>query len=101
MYKPVIGSLGAMQIFTFLSPVDASLRWSTIFGLALASTAVLGIGQRSGLSYHIILICPSRLAIFPVSVFNFYKVRFQNLGLLKNLEDFAPFLGVALSIVLV
>ena len=43
-----------MHLCMFSSTVDASLRWFEIFGLALASASLIGVGRRGGFSSHII-----------------------------------------------
>ena len=45
-----------MQLCMFLYPVTALLGRSEIFGLALASVDLLGVGQRGRFSSHIFLV---------------------------------------------
>ena len=42
-----------MHYYMFLSLIGGLLGWSDIFGLALASTALLGVGRRCELSSYI------------------------------------------------
>ena len=53
IYKPIVGSSGAMHSYMFLFTVNTSLGRSTIFGLAISSAALINVSQQVGFSSHI------------------------------------------------
>ena len=52
-WKPIRVSSGAMHSCIFLSLINVSLGRSSIFGLAIASAALLRVGRWGGFSPHI------------------------------------------------
>ena len=70
--KSIYGSSGSMHMCMFLSLVYASLRRSVIFGLALASEDLLGVGSIGGLSSHSYPGLYITVGICPIGFF--YKV---------------------------
>ena len=98
-YEPIIGSSWAMHSCMFLSPVDVLLGQSAIFGLALASVALLGLVGGADSPPIFFLVCPSRLDVCPiVGLFILKRCTSNTLAFQKNLEYSAPFLRVPLLI---
>ena len=98
-YKHIIGSSGAMHLCMFSSTVDASLRWFEIFGLALASASLIGIGRRGGFSSHIIPNMYIRVGyLTSLGLFIFTRWIYNTLEFWRKLEDYALLLEVLLLI---
>ena len=88
-----------MHSCIFLYPVDASLGRSAIFGLALASAALLRVDQRGRFSSNIFPGVSITVGYLPyVGIIYFYKVLFQYLDLCNNIKYYYPLLRVPLSI---
>ena len=98
-YKHIIGSSGAMHLCMFSSTVDASLRWFEIFGLALASASLIGIGRRGGFSSHIIPDMSIMVGyLTSLGLFIFTGWIYNTLEFWRKLEDYALLLEVLLLI---
>ena len=85
----------------FWSPVDVSLGRSALFGLELASTALLGVSRQGDLSYHIVYIPPSgTTGIYPLDLFCVTKCIPKTLDFRRKPGEYALFLRVLLSILM-
>ena len=88
-----------MHFCMFLSPVDASLWWYEIFGSALSSVALLGVGRRGGFSSHIFPDVSITVGYPPsFGLFIFARCVYNTLEFRKSLEDSSTFLRVPLLI---
>ena len=84
-----------------LSLVEALLRRSEIFVLALTIAALLGVGRRGGFSSHIYIYLSNTVGYLPsLGLFIFTRWVYSTLAFWINNEDYSPFLRVLLSIFL-
>ena len=96
-YKPIRGSSGVTHSCIILSPVDASLGWSGIFGLALASAALLEVGRRGVFYSHIFPDVSITVGCLPsLGLFIFTGCISNTLAFRRDIYDSAPFLRVTL-----
>ena len=71
----------------FLSPFNVLIRWSAIFGLALASAALLGVGWQDGFSSHIFPDVSITVGYLPYWGILVFKCVIQHLGYLLSLAS--------------